>query len=268
MSRAVAEHVIKDLHQARVPGVRVEGLRQGDWVLIDAGDVIVHVFRPEVRALYNLEKMWSAAARAKRSEADRLGGTMRIVVAAVGRLKRGPETELSERYRKRAAQTGRQLGLRDVEIVEISESRADDAGKRMLEESIALANVIPAGAAVVLLDARGENLDSASLAAQTRQMARQRPAGGGLPDWRRRRLGAEPARQGRIAAVFRRRHLAAPAGAGHAAGTALPRHHHPDRAPLPPGMTDFRSRATIALGLNPDGNDPGSEWSCRSNRRA
>jgi 23S rRNA (pseudouridine1915-N3)-methyltransferase len=91
---------------------------------------------------------------------------MRIVVAAVGRLKRGPETELSERYRKRAAQTGRQLGLRDVEIIEIRESRADDAGKRMREESIALANIIPQGAAVVLLHARGENIGSANLAAQ------------------------------------------------------------------------------------------------------
>ena len=91
---------------------------------------------------------------------------MRIVVAAVGRLKRGPETELSERYRKRAAQTGRQLGLRDIEIVEIRESRADEAGKRMLEESIALANIIPQGAAVVLLDSHGENIDSAGLAAQ------------------------------------------------------------------------------------------------------
>lgn len=91
---------------------------------------------------------------------------MRIIVAAIGRLKRGPETELSERYRKRAADTGRQLGLRAVEIVEIRESRAADAGKRMLEESIALANVIPQGAAVALLDAGGDNLDSASLAAQ------------------------------------------------------------------------------------------------------
>ena len=56
---AVAEHVVKDLKDAGAERIRVEGLRQGDWVLIDAGDVIVHVFRPEVRAHYNLEKMWS-----------------------------------------------------------------------------------------------------------------------------------------------------------------------------------------------------------------
>jgi 23S rRNA (pseudouridine1915-N3)-methyltransferase len=89
---------------------------------------------------------------------------MRIVVAAVGRLKQGPETELSERYRKRAVQTGRQLGLRDIEVIEIRESRAGDAPKRMLEESIALATVIPKDAAVVLLDPRGQNVDSAGLA--------------------------------------------------------------------------------------------------------
>jgi len=57
---AVADHVVKDMKEAGVPGVRVEGMRQGDWVLIDAGDVIVHVFRPEVRSFYNLEKMWSS----------------------------------------------------------------------------------------------------------------------------------------------------------------------------------------------------------------
>jgi 23S rRNA (pseudouridine1915-N3)-methyltransferase len=94
---------------------------------------------------------------------------MRIVVAAVGRLKQGPETELSARYAKRAAQTGRAIGLRDIDIIEIRESRAADSGKRMLEESIALANVIPQGAAVVLLDARGENLDSASFAGRLAQ---------------------------------------------------------------------------------------------------
>jgi 23S rRNA (pseudouridine1915-N3)-methyltransferase len=91
---------------------------------------------------------------------------MRVVVAAIGRLKQGPETELCERYRKRAAQTGRSLGLTEFDIVEIRESRADEPRKRMLEESIALANVIPARAAVVLLDGRGQHLDSAGLAAQ------------------------------------------------------------------------------------------------------
>ncbi|HYC16939.1 MAG TPA: 23S rRNA (pseudouridine(1915)-N(3))-methyltransferase RlmH [Pseudolabrys sp.] len=102
---------------------------------------------------------------------------MRIVVAAVGRLKQGSETELSERYRKRTVQTGRPLGLRDVEIVEIRESRAADARKRMLEESIALANLIPQGAAVILLDSGGESLDSASFAAQlAKWRANNRPA--------------------------------------------------------------------------------------------
>jgi ribosome-associated protein len=57
---SVADRVVKDLHQAGIRGVRTEGMKQADWVLIDAGDVIVHVFRPETREFYNLEKMWSA----------------------------------------------------------------------------------------------------------------------------------------------------------------------------------------------------------------
>jgi 23S rRNA (pseudouridine1915-N3)-methyltransferase len=85
---------------------------------------------------------------------------MRIIVAAVGRLKRGPESELAERYRERAAKSGRGIGLRSLDIIEISESRARDAQRRMLEESIALANIIPERAAVVLLDPSGEALDS------------------------------------------------------------------------------------------------------------
>jgi hypothetical protein len=68
---------------------------------------------------------------------------MRLVVAAIGRLKDGPERELAERYRKRAEQTGRRIGFRDMEVVEIRESRAQEVGKRLVEESIALANVIP-----------------------------------------------------------------------------------------------------------------------------
>jgi ribosome-associated protein len=56
---AIADHVIEDLRKAGVRDVRVEGMPHCDWVVIDAGDVIVHIFRPEVRAFYQLEKMWS-----------------------------------------------------------------------------------------------------------------------------------------------------------------------------------------------------------------
>ena len=56
---SIADSAIEALEKAGMKGIRVEGKRNGDWVLIDASDVIVHVFRPEVRAFYDLEKMWS-----------------------------------------------------------------------------------------------------------------------------------------------------------------------------------------------------------------
>ncbi len=56
---ALADHLIRALKDAGAGKARVEGLPHCDWVLIDAGDVIVHLFRPEVRAFYNLEKIWS-----------------------------------------------------------------------------------------------------------------------------------------------------------------------------------------------------------------
>jgi 23S rRNA (pseudouridine1915-N3)-methyltransferase len=105
---------------------------------------------------------------------------MRIVIAAVGRLKQGPERELAERYRKRAADAGRNVGLAAFEVIEIRESRADNVGRRMLEESIAIANIIPERAVTVVLDERGENVTSASFA-------------GHLQGWRT---------QGRPAALF------------------------------------------------------------------
>ena len=58
---AVAEQIRKHLKDKGINGVRVEGLETCDWVLIDAGDILVHVFRAEVRDFYNLEKMWSAS---------------------------------------------------------------------------------------------------------------------------------------------------------------------------------------------------------------
>ncbi len=57
---ALAELTLKELSGLGIRRVSVEGLPQADWVLIDAGDVIVHIFRPEVRAFYNLEKLWMA----------------------------------------------------------------------------------------------------------------------------------------------------------------------------------------------------------------
>ena len=63
---AVADRVLAELAEAGLPDVRVEGMPHCDWVLIDAGDVIVHVFRPEVRAFYNLEKMWAPGQSVER----------------------------------------------------------------------------------------------------------------------------------------------------------------------------------------------------------
>ncbi|UUP17502.1 ribosome silencing factor [Nitratireductor thuwali] len=57
---AVAEHLLRALKEEGFGAARVEGLAGADWVLIDSGDIIVHVFRPEVREFYNIEKMWAA----------------------------------------------------------------------------------------------------------------------------------------------------------------------------------------------------------------
>ena len=56
---ALADHLLRLLKDAGQGKARVEGLPHCDWVLIDAGDIIVHLFRPEVRSFYNIEKIWS-----------------------------------------------------------------------------------------------------------------------------------------------------------------------------------------------------------------
>ncbi|MGJ3264157.1 MAG: ribosome silencing factor [Salinarimonas sp.] len=63
---AIADRIIQTLKDNGHGTPRVEGMPACDWVLIDAGDVIVHVFRPEVRSFYNLEKMWGADRPAER----------------------------------------------------------------------------------------------------------------------------------------------------------------------------------------------------------
>jgi 23S rRNA (pseudouridine1915-N3)-methyltransferase len=89
---------------------------------------------------------------------------MRIVVAAVGRLKGGPERELVGRYRDRANAAGRSLGLRGPDVIEVKESRARDAERRVTEEAIALAGVLPDNAVKVVMDSRGQNVSSEGLA--------------------------------------------------------------------------------------------------------
>ncbi|MBO1041973.1 ribosome silencing factor [Brucella pituitosa] len=55
---AVADHLMQALREMGCKDMRVEGLEGGDWVLIDTGDIVVHIFRPEIRDFYNLEKIW------------------------------------------------------------------------------------------------------------------------------------------------------------------------------------------------------------------
>lgn len=57
---AISDHLVKDIKDAGFGPSRIEGQDAGDWILIDTGDVIIHVFRPEVREFYNIERMWAA----------------------------------------------------------------------------------------------------------------------------------------------------------------------------------------------------------------
>ena len=71
---AMAEHLREKLKAAGVKGISVEGAARADWVLIDGGDIIVHLFRPEVRAFYRLEKMWGEELSTLRENAAEPSG--------------------------------------------------------------------------------------------------------------------------------------------------------------------------------------------------
>lgn len=68
--RAVAENVIEKCKEAGERPLGVEGLKDGEWVLVDVQDIVVHVMLPRVRDFYNLEKLWAAPARAGRAHAE------------------------------------------------------------------------------------------------------------------------------------------------------------------------------------------------------
>jgi len=67
---AMAEHLREQLKKAGLKPVAVEGMPQCDWVLVDGGDVVVHLFRPEVRDFYNIEKMWGSTDPAAKEGSD------------------------------------------------------------------------------------------------------------------------------------------------------------------------------------------------------
>ncbi|MBN9149177.1 MULTISPECIES: 23S rRNA (pseudouridine(1915)-N(3))-methyltransferase RlmH [unclassified Nitrobacter] len=90
---------------------------------------------------------------------------MRLAVIAIGRLKQGPERELSDRYRGRFDDIGRRLGFRGLDVHEIPESRARDSEQRIREEAASILALIPQEALLVALDERGKNIDSAAFAA-------------------------------------------------------------------------------------------------------
>ena len=66
---AIADHLLRLLKDEGYGKARVEGLPACDWVLIDTGDVIVHLFRPEVRSFYNIEKIWEVGRAGAADEA-------------------------------------------------------------------------------------------------------------------------------------------------------------------------------------------------------
>ncbi|HEY9011286.1 MAG TPA: 23S rRNA (pseudouridine(1915)-N(3))-methyltransferase RlmH [Devosia sp.] len=98
---------------------------------------------------------------------------MRIAIAAVGRMKQGPERELVGRYLDRAIASGRPLGLSGFETIELTESRASTSPARKAEEAKALRAALPEGI-VVALDERGRTLGSEAFA---NQIARWRDDG-------------------------------------------------------------------------------------------
>jgi 23S rRNA (pseudouridine1915-N3)-methyltransferase len=99
---------------------------------------------------------------------------MRLIVAAVGRMKSGPDRDLADRYLERAAKAGRALGIKSIDIAEIGESRAPRADDRMAEEAVAIAKAVEPGAVKVILDGGGKALSSEELATR---LGRWRDAG-------------------------------------------------------------------------------------------
>ena len=89
---------------------------------------------------------------------------MRLVIIAPGKMKDGPERDLAERYLKRARAVGRSLGIRDVEVIELAESRARSSESRKREEAQKILAAIPPDSRLTALDERGAGQSSKKFA--------------------------------------------------------------------------------------------------------
>jgi 23S rRNA (pseudouridine1915-N3)-methyltransferase len=99
---------------------------------------------------------------------------MRLLIAAVGRLKAGPERELLARYIDRANASGKSLALTPLDVIEVPESAAQTAAKRKSDEAKSLLAAVPAGAKLIALDERGKSVSSEDFA---KKLARLRDDG-------------------------------------------------------------------------------------------
>ena len=173
--KALAHHVRDKLKEAGATIVGVEGEETGEWVLVDAGDIVVHIMQPAVRAYYNLEELWAPrqAARA-RAKASR---PRRGVAAATGIPRRGAIRDEAPRRRARPPDAGvgrRRLGrLRaaDAARIRARARRAEARAARSRQAGAAAARRRGERIAAACKDARVVALDERGRAWTTRELA-------------------------------------------------------------------------------------------------
>ncbi len=193
----MAQHLLERLKAAGLKGLSSEGTGQSDWILIDAGDVIVHLFKDELRRFYDLEKLWGAALpedprwsgstpsrRAPRARS--WSAAVRVTVAAIGRDRGGPARQLFDDYRKRS--------LWPLRLIELPPQSRLPLARRLAEEALRLLRSVPEGAVVVALDERGRQLDSLAFARRLGALAGPGTVRDRLSDRRPRRSRSRGAR--------------------------------------------------------------------------